>query len=245
MFSRFDNMMQHTQTHEKHKKRISHSPEKKESDNSSQSSATDPSSPIDMDDWMYRKNSMPDLANPLPFEHSMVKNRILPPPRRASISVLSSYNSCPLPLSQVASSPMQMYPSQETPSLFTPGNRFSWPIYQRQSEENYYGSHSLMCDSYNRRSSTSTHSTDSGHSTSSYSQQSFGSLTDPPIRRRISIDDLRTPIEEFKSIKLESSPKHNQAASVDITSDEYEALEGFSKFSKQPFISSRYFDILH
>jgi hypothetical protein len=102
-----------------------------------------------------------------------------------------------------------------------------------------------MCDSYNRRSSTSTHSTDSGHSTSSYSQQSFGSLTDPPIRRRISIDDLRTPIEEFKSIKLESSPKHNQAASVDITSDEYEALEGFSKFSKQPFISSRYFDILH
>ncbi|KAI8081815.1 uncharacterized protein B0P05DRAFT_62532 [Gilbertella persicaria] len=197
MFSRFDNMMQHTQTHEKNKKPV-------------------PSSLVQSTKRMSRGNPtlLKPEAMPDPLEgSSMVNSRTLPlPTRRASIS--TPYNTNPYPISYP-------HPPPPPPPYGYPlsPQQHVWPL-KRNHYPSYYDQHLAR-----RRSSTSTLSVESP--LISPVSCSFPQPKEPQVRRRISIDDLRLPIEDLKENK--TKPVYDKQA-VDITSDEYEALEGFSKF---------------
>jgi hypothetical protein len=317
MFSRFDNMMQHTQTHEKNKKIISSSGEKLMSSNTSAnnvhghhvrgpnqiSGMTPIKSEAATTSWIeqQRKQSMPDLVMTTsavpPLEHSsMINSRTLPLPTRRSS--FSGYNDGvvypqpvlpPPPSSQASSAYRLSYPPSAVggPSPYyynydpspaypyyaanaannIPRNRSSWPV-KREPYPQYYSHHHHPTQSapyyrngnedyYNsirRRSSVSTLSSESSsnYSPTAYQPQPTSQPPqDPQIaRRRISIDDLRLPIENLRNIQLDEEksdhykPYHqsnyastNNNDSVDITPDEYEALEGFSKFHSNSVVA--------
>ncbi|KAI8331296.1 hypothetical protein BD560DRAFT_451476 [Blakeslea trispora] len=230
MFSRFDNMMQHTQTHEKNKKTMA-------------ATLTNPSKrlhksegSIKKDSFKYRSNS-----NNVPLEgFSMINSRTLPlPTRRASIAApyhIGPYNT--------PGATPYFHPLSEQQPQYDPANRSSWPLrrdlYPHQTypppfpysrvihEQEYYP---------RRRSSASTFSIDSP--VVSPVSSTFSQANEPQVRRRISVDELHLPIENLKDSSLESKihlkpiyhhNTYSKKNEIDITSDEYEALEGFSKF---------------
>lgn len=150
-----------------------------------------------------------------------------------------------------------------------PRNRSSWPVkrdpypqhYQHHHQQPQPAPYYKNDDHFNtirRRSSVSTLSSDSSsiYSPTAYQPQPLPQpqqqqqQQDPQIvRRRISIDDLRLPIENLGNIQLDEERKsyykpyndnsymNNNNNSVDITPDEYEALEGFSKFHSNSVIA--------
>ncbi|GAA5800955.1 hypothetical protein EDC94DRAFT_586929 [Helicostylum pulchrum] len=244
MFSRFDNMMQHTQTHEKHKK---HSTAEKDQTHGHRHSVSN-ESPVKSESIPW--NDHQQLSHPTFEPSSMMSSRTLPlPTRRASFS---SYGNMPYPpppssyrLSQATPHPYCIDPSMQAHNI--PRNRSSWPIKREPYQPNfgYYRpspppppvvqtSFGTEYHSTRRRSSNSTISSDS----TILSPAAFDS---PPAKRRISIDDLRLPIESLKNIQLDgdknaySKIRHN---SIAITHDEYEALEGFGKFHKGSIVAS-------
>ncbi|RCH97313.1 Up in starvation [Rhizopus azygosporus] len=241
MFSRFDNMMQHTQTHDKERKKTApteavkdHSKNKKARASMTDDPVTE--SPIQMQEerhpWVQQRSDL--YASPFEYS-SMVNNRTLPlPHRRASIStpVRSLGYRSPYPYS-LPPSPVKTqfhhHPSHlpnydhyyyQKP-YNVPRNRSSWPIKEEYNEFDQ-----------TRRSSISTVSTDSGHS---HSPPSFHHH-DFHVKRRISIDALQTPIEKLRTIQLDEKPLEKDA--IDITQDEYEALEAFSQFHTSPVVGT-------
>lgn len=244
-------MMQHTQTHEKSKK-IAPCPDAKMN-----ASTTVPVNPVprpsmtpiktEPNCWNGQQGNMSDLIMatsfvPPPGQSSMVNSRTLPlPTRRASFS---SYNNAPYPtsnyrLSHPQAVPAPFYGSDVSMQAHNiPRNRSSWPSRQETYPNTNYHKPPLPVQYQNiedydndmcRRSSTSTLSSDStliSPAPHQYPQDEH------IARRRISIDDLRLPIEHLKNIQLDekSRYKHYDNDTVDITCDEFEALEGFSKF---------------
>ncbi|CEP20082.1 hypothetical protein [Parasitella parasitica] len=228
-FSRFDNMMQHTQTHEK-TKRASHSTVKsiKLNRKLKERSPTPIKSEPLSSDYSMLERSKEDIPG-LDYS-SMIDSRKLPLPRRASLTCTSTTYNLPL------TSASLIYPTLQQFHENTPRNRCSWPIRREPSFYQLpYQPYSVNESYHNarRRSSTSTLSSES-------TLVSPVSLTFPTniakhnARRRISIDDLRLPIEDLKNIQLEEKPRLD---TVDITSDEYEALEGFSQFHSKPVVA--------
>ncbi|KAI8088263.1 hypothetical protein BDF21DRAFT_412783 [Thamnidium elegans] len=240
MFSRFDNMMQHTQTHEKHKKH----------------------SAAEKDTHGYRNsvsNETPVKSEPIPWHEStptfepssMMSSRTLPlPTRRASFS---SYGNIPYPppppsgyrLSQTTPHPYCIDPSIQAHNI--PRNRSSWPI-RREPYQNNFGYYrpsppppvqtNFGNEYLRRRSSNSTISSDS----TILSPTTAFSFDSQLAKRRISIDDLRLPIESLKNIQLDEdkSAYNNKICrnSIAVTHDEYEALEGFGKFHSSSIVAS-------
>ncbi|KAI9282271.1 hypothetical protein BY458DRAFT_428832 [Sporodiniella umbellata] len=248
MFSRFDNMMQHTQTHEKKKTNASvetvedHARPKKARAALANHPLTD--SPIQMQEETVPWFQHPDPYQVHPLDYSsMMSNRKLPPPdRRFSIPTLPyesgshSFYPCSTPYSLVKThfqntSTAHFYPQPPPPPILTDNcyrrshstslNRFSWPS---KKDEYRQSNHS-------RRSSTSTASTDSGHSSSPpHFTHEFN------VKRRISVDALQTPIENLKTIQLDEELVEKDA--VDITQDEFEALEAFGQFRSSSVVGS-------
>lgn len=267
MFSRFDNMMQHTQTHEKNKKSA---PAKEVTSVVHGHRVHAPSlTPIKTESWPEEpKHTIPDLA----MATSMVDTRMLPPPtRRSSFSSFGNNTRFPSTASQPPNSNYQFpythpnlpptsyyqYPEYAQNVNNVPRNRASWPIkrdaYHSQNSNPHYPTHLSLSNHFNesrandfyydtqRRSSISTASSDSNLT----SPVSLHFPQEPVVvRRRISIDDLRLPIENFRNIQLEEDGYHQYYNSpskakntVDITPDEYEALQGFSKFHSKPIVT--------
>jgi hypothetical protein len=245
-FSRFDNMMQHTQTHEKTKRTTTTTIN---NNNTSSSSITTAKStklnhkiersptPIKSEslssEYMLERSQCPisDSRKDVPaLEHSsMIDSRKLPLPRRASSTCTSTTYNLPL------TSTSLMYSTSQHSQQNTPRNRCSWPIrrepsFYQQSYQPYSTNESYH--NVRRRSSTSTLSSES--TLVSPVSATFPSNIGNHVRRRISIDDLRLPIEDLKNIQLEEKPKLD---TVDITSDEYEALEGFSQFHTKSVVA--------
>ncbi|KAI8644306.1 hypothetical protein BD408DRAFT_413651 [Parasitella parasitica] len=221
-FSRFDNMMQHTQTHEK-TKRAAHSTAKSTKLNrkpKERSPTPIKSESLSSDYLLEGSKDVPALD----FS-SMIDSRKLPLPRRASLTCTSTTYNLPL------TSASLIYPTPQQSHQNTPRNRCSWPIRREPSfYQQPYQPYSTNESYHNtrRRSSTSTQSSESTLAT-------FPSnLANHNLRRRISIDDLRLPIEDLKNIQLGEKPRLD---TVDITPDEYEALEGFSQFHSKPVIA--------
>ncbi|KAI9354719.1 hypothetical protein BD770DRAFT_392083 [Pilaira anomala] len=236
MFSRFDNMMQHTQTHEKHKKNA-HSEKSKSHAHGHRASASI-ETPVKTEHMSWKDQPK--------FEpSSMMSSRTLPlPTRRASFS---TYNNMPYPpppppppssssnnyrLAQV------VHPYYQDPSIQAyniPRNRSSWPVKREPYQSTYYPplQPNFGNDYYRRRSSSSTASSDS-----------TVSAPYELAKRRISIDDLRLPIESLKNIQLDEDKNHLSAYtkigrdSIAITHDEYEALEGFGKFHSSSIVAN-------
>ncbi|OBZ89433.1 Nutrient and stress factor 1 [Choanephora cucurbitarum] len=229
MFSRFDNMMQHTQTHEKNKKTLT-TPMTNSNKRTHKSDNL-----IKKEPFKFKPNS-----NIAPLEgFSMINSRTLPlPTRRASIA--APYHTGPYH----TSSTVPYYHSLSVPqSQYDPSHRSSWPLkrdlYPHQTyppphpysrvmhEQEYYP---------RRRSSASTFSIDSP--IISPISSTFPQTNEPQVRRRISVDELHLPIENLRDSPIDSKIhlkpiySHNisKKNEIDITSDEYEALEGFSKF---------------
>jgi hypothetical protein len=246
MFSRFDNMMQHTQTHEKNKKMVT-----SRSTPTTTTAYQDSSTAVKSEHRFTetRHHPMPDLITK-PLEHSsMIDSRTLPlPTRRASMSSASYHPTNDLRYP----APFNHHPLYASDA---PRNRSSWPIkrepyphsfYHQQSYQPYqpYPTH----DDYNRlrrRSSTSTVSSES--TLASPISTVFPHQQPQVARRRISIDDLRLPIEDLRNIQLDEKPFNYTSSnsnsnspridnSVDISPDEFEALEGFSKFHTSSII---------
>jgi hypothetical protein len=237
MFSRFDNMMQHTQTHEKNKKMVG--------------SRSTPTSSVSGANPVYRESTpvksehqftdrMPDLITKAPVEHaSMIDSRTLPlPTRRASMSS-SPYHSSVNDMRLPYPTPFNHHPLYAGDM---PRNRSSWPIRREPYPHSFYHQQSYQPypthDEYNhirRRSSTSTLSSES----TLVSPVSTAFPQQPHVaRRRISIDDLRLPIEHLRDIQLDEKPFKHYNDTVDISPDEFEALEGFSKFHTSSIIGS-------
>ncbi|KAG2195901.1 hypothetical protein INT47_002944 [Mucor saturninus] len=264
MFSRFDNMMQHTQTHEKNKKVSPRSTNKMDTNFSAQGYLaprpnatqikTEPMSPIktEFNCWSGRQGNISDLIMatsfvPPPGQTSMMNSRILPlPTRRASFSTHSSapYPSSNYRLSHPQDVPSQFYSNDVlTKSYNVPRNRSSWPVRRESYQSSYYAPLPVQQKDFEgyhgdlrRRSSTSTHSSES----TLISPAPYQYPRDPNIaRRRISVDDLRLPIEHLKNIQLDEKNgySNNDSNTVDISCAEYEALEGFSKFRSNPTIT--------
>ncbi|GAN11322.1 hypothetical protein MAM1_0545c10881 [Mucor ambiguus] len=238
-FSRFDNMMQHTQTHEKTKRSSSssiHSNVKSTKLNQEFSRSPTPIKSVPSTSQYtlsYPQSDHNDNNNkedvPALEHSSMVDSRKLPLPRRASLTCTSTTYNLPL------TSASLMYPTPQQQLQNTPRNRCSWPIRREPSfYQQPYQPYSTASEGYHhnarRRSSTSTLSSDS----TLVSPVSATFPANSHARRRISIDDLRLPIEHLKSIQLEEKPKLD---AVDITSDEYEALEGFSQFHTRSVVA--------
>ncbi|KAL7316535.1 Up in starvation [Mucor circinelloides] len=242
-FSRFDNMMQHTQTHEKTKRSSSSSSSAITATKSAKLNQQPSRSPTPIksepptseymlsyptSDYSYNNNNNKEDVPPL--EHSsMIDSRKLPLPRRASLTCTSTTYNLPL------TSTSLMYPTPQQQQQNTPRNRCSWPIRREPSfYQQPYQPYSAANEGYHhnarRRSSTSTLSSES----TLVSPVSATFPANNHVRRRISIDDLRLPIEHLKSIQLDEKPKLD---AVDITSDEYEALEGFSQFHTRSVVA--------
>ncbi|KAI8884485.1 hypothetical protein K501DRAFT_182230 [Backusella circina FSU 941] len=264
MFSRFDNMMQHTQTHDKNKKRMRRASETNEfnevefdSPNGSQQNS----------EWQnhhqqQQRKTVPEIAMATLSENSMLHNRILPPLRRGTYSdppVGYGNYQTNYPYS-VPQSPIHEKYNPIPPAMFrsyqprgsplnTPEKRYSWPTFRGPQEFPFPEESPNHCPpsfGYRRRSSTSTASTDTSVLTSTSHNPSDDHSTIPSnhfhIRRRISIDDLRTPIEDLQSIQFNQKNNkklcnYSDKQAVDITSDEYEALEGLSKFHSKNTVS--------
>ncbi|CAO3703786.1 unnamed protein product [Rhizopus stolonifer] len=244
MFSRFDNMMQHTQTHERKKfAALREEVEDQAKTKKARAVLTDDhvtDSPIQIQEEALPWFQQTEPYQVPPLEYTpMMYNRTLPPPhRRLSIPSNTSgfyrpypYSTSPSPVKTHFCHSSNMHFSHPPPpppiasdsyyrrSHYPPRNRSSWPIRSYDEFEP------------TRRSSTSTASTDSGHTSSP------PSLThDFAIKRRISIDALQTPIENLKTIQLDEKPVKKE--SVDITQDEYEALEAFSQFRSSSVMDS-------
>lgn len=259
MFSRFDNMMQHTQTHEKNKKMAASrsTPNLSGSRADSNHAGRGGTSVKSEHRPIGRGQPMPDFINKTPghpLEHtSMIDSRTLPlPTRRASMSSDPYHPAAyPPPSSASESRLMHQTPFNHHP-LYAgdmPRNRSSWPMKREAYPHSFYHQQSYQpypsfqdYTTLRRRSSTSTISTES----TLVSPTSAGF---PPqaqiIRRRISIDELRLPIEDLRNIQLDekqfrhcsnNNPRIHDKPSVDISPDEYEALEGFSKFRKTSIV---------
>ncbi|KAG1049944.1 hypothetical protein G6F46_012987 [Rhizopus delemar] len=245
MFSRFDNMMQHTQTHDKEKRKSVASMETVKDHTKPKKAraimADDPvtESPTQLHEERFPWAQQTDLYSVPPLEYnSMVYNRTLPPPhRRSSISTpirsggyRSSYpySLSPSPVKTHFNHNSQFPQPPPTSDYYyhrkpynVPRNRSSWPA-KREDYELF---------EQTRRSSISTTSSDSGHTNSPPSfHQDFN------VKRRISIDALQTPIEKLRTIQLDEKPVEQDA--VDITQDEYEALEAFSQFRSSPVVGA-------
>lgn len=232
MFSRFDNMMQHTQTHEKNRKSTSRAPSTNNIRGTTSSSQRMAAAPMNQVEERHIEEYISDDP---PSSSSMINSRTLPlPTRRTSISTYQLPN-------LLNSNYRASYPSASTFSdhsyYDTPRNRASWPL---KRETPYYHPYHEQHDSYNssrRRSSVSTVSSEASSLISPMSAN-FPIHKEPEIiRRRISIDDLRLPIEDLKNIQLEEKVSSQPKDAVDITSDEFEALEGFSKFHSTSIIT--------
>ncbi|KAI8968261.1 hypothetical protein BDF20DRAFT_964238 [Mycotypha africana] len=294
MFSRFDNMMQHTQTHDKNKKLKAHSHSQKFSQNNGlkeqqQRHSTGSYSMSNSRNSQFLSpssimtNSVPSRAE---RPRSMIDSKILPLPN-TSRALMPTESSFPHVLYQEHSS----YSAIKQPS-----NRFSWPL--RRDAHPYpqhqpntgpyldpYSHISQHPPSYCHPSSSSTShplndlharrlSSASTNSSESTLPSPISSTSLPPpkdvgtqtARRRISIDDLRLPIESIKNIHLSETTdpnahslnkshqyehlinshntkstnnnNQNQQQTVDITTDELEALEGFGKFHSTSVIAS-------
>ncbi|CAO3626906.1 unnamed protein product [Mucor hiemalis] len=267
MFSRFDNMMQHTQTHEKNRKPVA-TPAKEVTSVVHGHRVHAPSlTPIKTESWPEEANhTIPDLE----MATSMVDSRTLPPPtRRSSFSSFGGHMRYPPTSSHPSNVNYQSsYPSSNLPPTSyyqyneyqnvnnVPRNRASWPIkrdaYHSHSNHPHYPTYLSLSNHFNdsrandfyydsqRRSSISTASSDSNLT----SPVSLNFPQEPVVvRRRISIDDLRLPIENFRNIQLEEDGYHQhyvnptKSETVDITPDEYEALQGFSKFHSKPVVA--------
>jgi hypothetical protein len=210
-----------------------------------------------------------------PLEHSsMINSRTLPlPTRRASFSAYNENIAYPqtLPPPPLPSNnnyrlsyPVSVGPYCNSDYPYynnnIPRNRSSWPIRREPYKQHYphfpppqqHHYYNRNDDNYNtvrRRSSTSTLSSDSTSAlvtptTYQHPQQQ----QDPHIvRRRISIDDLRLPIESLRNIQVDEEKSYSNYYNinnnvsnddtVDITPDEYEALEGFSKFHSSSVVA--------
>ncbi|ORZ12720.1 hypothetical protein BCR42DRAFT_419835 [Absidia repens] len=233
MFSRFDNMMQHTQTHNRSGKRKS-SPKPAAKNRRKSTSAVN-------NDWSedeytdgFKKNRSHSIhpttqynqwRSPSPPPASMMQSRTLPLPRRMSYS----HSYYPPPLSKSPSLP----DSPEEPPLtaFRSPSYYNMPPPPPLSSSTSSASSSALF--YRRGSLQSTSSTSSTLSSDSQSFRSFDHG-----RRRLSAADLQAPIHSLKEENAEEQHQlHPLAKSppavVDITSDEYEALQGFGKFSSQ------------
>lgn len=236
-------MMQHTQTHEKTKRTTTTTSSSSSSTTAVKSTKLNhkversptpiKSEPLSSE-YMLERSPCPisDSREDVPaLEHSsMIDSRKLPLPRRASLTCTSTTYNLPL------TSTSLMYPTPQHSQQNTPRNRCSWPIRREPSfYQQSYQPYSTN-DSYHnvrRRSSTSTLSSESTL-VSPVSATFPSNIGNHLVRRRISIDDLRLPIEDLKNIQLEEKPKLD---TVDITSDEYEALEGFSQFHTKSVVA--------
>lgn len=259
-------MMQHTQTHEKSKK-VAPNPDGTMNTSTSLQGyplrrpsltpiITESVSPINtepntgngqlgnMSDLIMATAFVPPLGQP-----SMMNSRTLPlPTRRASFS---TQNSAPyLPSNYHFSYPQDVPPQFNNTDVSMqahniPRNRSSWPVRRESYQCNYYAplqaqQQFTIKDYYSdtcRRSSTSTNSSDS---TTLMSPAPYQYPQEVNIaRRRISVDDLRLPIEHLRNIQLDEKnhQKHYDNNAVDISCAEYEALEGFSKFHSGPVIA--------
>ncbi|CAO3596572.1 unnamed protein product [Absidia cylindrospora] len=232
MFSRFDNMMQHTQTHNRSGKRKTSPKPAAKNRRKSTSAVNNDWSEDEYTDGFKKNRSHSTIhpttqysqwRSPSPPPASMMQSRTLPLPRRMSYS----HSYYPPPLSKSPSLP----DSPEEPPLTS----FRSPSYYNMPPPPPLSSSTTSSSAlfYRRGSLQSTSSTSS---TLSSDSQSFRSSFEHG-RRRLSAADLQAPIHSLKEENQEEQQLHPLAKSppavVDITSDEYEALQGFGKFSSQ------------
>ncbi|KAI8093345.1 uncharacterized protein BX664DRAFT_295036 [Halteromyces radiatus] len=241
MFSRFDNMMQHTQTHNRsNKKKSSKAGDYEEYKRNRSHSIQHTSSPLtsSVQQPMYQTNYPPppqwQPRSPSPgYNQSMIESRTLPPPRRMSFSQ-SFY---PPPLSKSPSLPDS--PEEPMSATFRSSPYYTMPpttpgIFDYPTRRPSYRRGSLQSVSTTTStSSTSSASSDAAAAAAVLTCRSSAAET-PGRRRRLSAADLQAPIYSLQEEEQEVHPlTKSPPAVVDITSDEYEALQGFGKFSQQ------------
>ncbi|KAG1443375.1 hypothetical protein G6F55_012694 [Rhizopus delemar] len=223
-FSRFDNMMQHTQTHVKERRKSVDSTVAGDHAKHKKACAAVTNDRVIESPHPWVQQDQNDL--PLSLEcSSMIHNRTLPPPnKRLSLST-------PIPSSGSRSSYPYSLPSSPIKPHFYHASPFpSQPNTQRHRSP-WIMKHEDEELSKIRRSSISTASSDSVHSGSPPSfHYNFN------VKRRISIDALQMPIEQLGRIQLDEKPVGQDA--FNITQDEYEVLEAFGQFCASPVVSS-------
>lgn len=263
MFSRFDNMMQHTHTHSRTKKKDSSdlsvgmlSPKSVPEDNSMMHVPALPNSPISSFNE-HQKIASRSFDSPTVY-YTQPYGQTIRPPSPASDE---DYTKCHTPYyaySQPTWSPMHTTPST-SPHLYHPiPSTVSippTPVYSPCPSEagSYYQARQHTPESVS--SSSSSH-------TDYYRRNSIQSETQ--YKRCLSRDELLTPIRELnipnrysppsaqddsisdddynqRQMPINSYARTNPSAyksidGVDITQDEYEALQGFSKFCAQPVV---------
>ena len=180
MFSRYDNMMQHTRTHER------------EQDSShGQSLQTQAQEPQPQPQPQRQRRS------------SMIQTRTLPPPTS-------------LPSFSQQQRQQQIHQVVAVPSP---------PLPQHEPREQEYFS-------------------STGGNTSFEYFNDPRVMTEPnwhqgewvPNRRRLSAIDLQTPIEHWSNNDNNQPEENVHDMAVDVTSDEYEAIQGFGRFRQKPVI---------
>ncbi|KAI9245600.1 hypothetical protein EDC94DRAFT_628189 [Helicostylum pulchrum] len=261
MFSRFDNMMQHTHTHSRTKKKGSSSdssvgmssPKSIPEDNSMMHVPDLPNSPISS--FNERQKVLPRTFDSPSGYYTQSYGQAIRPPSPISDE---DYTKCHTPCysySQPAWNPMYNTPST-SPPLYHPipstGYIPPTPVYSPSPSEtgSYYQT---------RRYSPGPVSSPSSSHTDYYRKNSIQSETQQ-YKRRLSRDELLTPIRElnipnrysppsaqgstfssdnyYKQMSINSyGSAYKSIDGVDITQDEYEALQGFSKFCAQPVVS--------
>ncbi|KAI8369606.1 uncharacterized protein BYT42DRAFT_549266 [Radiomyces spectabilis] len=276
MFSRFDNMMQHTQTHDREGKKpastiandddtTTHSSQRRHS----YPSVPHPSQPTPPETSPY---------HPIPSPSSIMQNRTLPPPpvsqRRASIAFPAhppsyphrppyDYSFPPHTINDPSHRSSMYPPTSRHPAPYPPYQQYgsyrrSWPTAAAGPIHAGYPLPSSAVNGDPRRYSTST---ESSSASSPHSPQQ-DKMDVEPTRRRLSLTDLQTPIHILQNMKLgdefrrgdfyegkgesndvESAKERisvykRRKSSVDITSDEYEALQGFGIFHLRSIVKA-------
>ncbi|KAI8997521.1 hypothetical protein BDB01DRAFT_771436 [Pilobolus umbonatus] len=232
MFSRYDNMIQHTQTHGKSKRK---------------SEGTDNSMPIEKEDVLINNTSQlqpnnynTDTRNKqrtrrvFPEETSYQVRNQLPPMGDRTLPL-------PTPLSAQG---FPQYPESQDFHLF---NNYSFndlssvdTDYQKKYPTQYQD-RSPTTDEWRYGRYYPRYSRDNSLSSSSSDNDTY------IIKRRISVEDLYTPIEKLLDIKVENKidrsfidsdrSDNTSKDTVDMTEDEYEALQGLSKFRSDSTVS--------
>ncbi|CDH58836.1 hypothetical protein RO3G_13206 [Lichtheimia corymbifera JMRC:FSU:9682] len=265
MFSRFDNMMQHTHTHDRQKKKNN---DKGPSTRTTTTTTTPPS-----------LASSPPTHNEAHVNATMLQSRTLPPPSRPHDDPLrsppkygttssSSLASPPSPMMTLPPPPTQQpnwHPAWQGGSSgpllspYSPTGHTSLTDYFAQPEGGVSSSASSRRPSWNYGHQNDfwqyhppTTTTDYWSqfrypSPTSYRQPSPTKQQDnqstpssspqPPPKRRLSLIDLQTPIDHWQERSSSSggatSDEDNDDTTtpvVDVTPDEYEAIQGFGKF---------------
>ncbi|KAI7858800.1 hypothetical protein BDC45DRAFT_564907 [Circinella umbellata] len=182
MFSRYDNMMQHTRTHER----------EREQDNVRIQTLQEPQPQQQQQQQRQRRSSM-------------IQTRTLPPPVSLPSFSQQQQKQQIHQVVAVPSPPLSQYEPHEQEYFGNTGGSTSFE---------YFNDPRVMTES-------------------NWHQGEW-----VPKRRRLSAIDLQTPIEHWSNRDNNQTEENVHDMAVDVTSDEYEAIQGFGQFRQKPVIRS-------